>query len=94
MTTIAVGKWNYTLKSGAALRSAIGDGDAQMVVLHLITCYRELLDEEYIDADDYEQYVEEVRECIEDDEVDEDAVDYELHEFYDLCDALRVWIPF
>lgn len=93
MITIAVGKWNYTLKSGEALRHAIADGDGQMVVLHLITCYRELLDAGYIDANDYERYVEEIRECIEDDEVDVDAVNYELHEFYDLCDALRVWVP-
>lgn len=85
-------KWNYTLTAGKGLRSAIADEDPQMVLLHLITCYRELHDAEYIDADDYEQYVDEVRECIDDDEVDVDAVDYELHEFYDLCDALRVWI--
>ncbi len=86
-------KWNYTLTAGKGLRSAIGDGDAQMVLLHLIVCYRELLDAKCIDTDDYEHYTEEVRQCVYGAEIDEDEVDYELSEFYDLCDALRVWIP-
>ena len=84
--------WNYTLKSGSLLRDAINEGDLQQVQSSLIDCYDELHNQDLIDDDDYESYVEDVRMLDASDEDAEDEFDYQLNEFYDLCDNLNVWV--
>lgn len=86
-------KWNYVLAGGRDLRKAIDEGDVQAVVLHLESCYKELLKAGLIDEYDYDRFEDEAHLSLYGDEIDEDDVDYEMSEFYDLCDALRVWIP-
>lgn len=84
-------KWNYKLKCGSKLRKVIYDGEC-MKTLELIRCaYDELLKRKLIDKDDYESYTEDFDLY---DEDDEDSINYELDNLYDLCDALRVWVPF
>lgn len=85
-------KWQYTLKSGSLLRDAIDEGDLQQVQSSLIDCYDELHNQDLIDDDDYESYVEDVRMLDASDEDAEDEFDYQLNEFYDLCDNLNVWV--
>lgn len=82
-------KWNYTLKSGVALRDAIDSGDTKAVLANLRRCYRELTKSGFIDAYDFERYTEDLELIDETDYVD---VDYELDNLYDLCDSLRVWV--
>ena len=83
-------KWEYTLRCGKDLRDAIHAGDTFGVLDALHDCYDELYDEGFIDDYDYESWTEELDDV---DPDDEDEVDYQLNEFYDLCDNIRVWIP-
>lgn len=86
--------WNYTLKCGNALRTAIDNGDAEEVINQLWNGYKELLEADIIDDMDYENYTEDLidSEYWEEDEL-EDNVDWALDNFYDLCDNVSVWIP-
>lgn len=91
-------RWNYTLKCGKALRNAIHSGDSYETIEQLRRAYQELLDAGIIDEYDYESYTEDFDMYIgSDDEYDEyddieESIDYELGEFYDLCDNLGVWV--
>ena len=85
-------KWNYTLKCGTELREAINSGDCMESLRLLDKAYQELKRAKIIDADDYERYTEDF--WLYDEDVTEEDVDFELSNFYDLCDSLRVWIPF
>ena len=92
-------KWSHELQSGRMLRKAIQSGDMASVLKALLSCYEELRDAEIIDEYDFERYTEDFELYLYDD-FDEDSwddpeelVDYELGEFYDLCDNLNVWIP-
>lgn len=86
-------KWNYTLKNGVQLREAIHNEDAARVLEELKVCYKELLKAKQIDGDDYDSYIDQI-EGYDEDDIDEFTVDYELSEFYDLCDNLRIWVEF
>lgn len=86
-------RWEYTLKSGRKLRSSIKDGDPMKVLDMLRQSYKELLDAGIIDDSDYESYIEDFELYDADDEDIEESVDYELDNFFDLCDNLRVWVP-
>lgn len=94
----AQGKWQYDLKCGEALRQAIDDGEHVEIIKLLDKAYRELVDAGIIDEDDYERYTEDFELYLYDDFEDWDdpdgTVDYELSNFYDLCDDIGVWIPF
>lgn len=84
--------WSYTIKSGAKLRRAIEEEGYEAVKEALIDCYSELFNEGLIDEDDYDTWTSDI-EII--DTSDEDGavdLDYELDEFYDLCDNLNVWV--
>lgn len=91
-TTITSGRWNYQLKHGSALRNAINSGDAEDVLDQLLKSYEELRDEGLIDEDDFERYTGDFEMYDVDDEDFEDDIDYELDDFYDLCDNIGVWI--
>ena len=83
-------RWNYTLKCGKALRDAIKAEDIPEIFNQLKRAYQELLAKGLIDEYDYEEYTEDFE--FYSDEEDEETVDYELGDFYDLCDNLGVWV--
>lgn len=90
-------KWKYTLNSGSALREAINNDDSEQVVKCLLLCYEELLNKlDEWDEADYEIDIHDsigvlkAYELCPDD--DEDYINDQLDEFYDLCDELRAWI--
>lgn len=85
-------KWNYRLKCGVELRDAIHEEDCERAIAVLEKAYRELVNAEIIDDFDFDRYTEEFM-MYAADGIDEDDANYELSEFYDLCDALGVWIP-
>lgn len=90
-------RWNYELRTGRALRQAIENGDYADVLVQLENAYAELRDHGYIDEDDYDRYTESFMDYLEDDTFDDDeefeeTVDFELSEFYDLCDNIGVWV--
>lgn len=82
-------KWNYVLN--VPLRDAIHSGDAIKVIDVLKDAYFELMDAGILDRSEYETLEEDLG-LYGDDVEDEDA-DFELTEFYDLCDSAGVWIP-
>lgn len=86
---IQANKWRYTLKNSKALRSAINSEDMTEVLKQIFAGYEELRDEGLIDEDDFESYTSDFELYLDD---PEDTVDYELSNFYDLCDNIGVWI--
>lgn len=86
-------RWSYTLKSGSALRLAIKDESPMGVINSLKKAYTELKDAGLIDEYDFDSYISDLEIYEEDDDDIEESADFELDNFYDLCDYLRVWIP-
>lgn len=86
-------RWSYTLKSGSELRSAIDNEDPMGVIFALQNAYAELRDAGIIDEYDFDSYTGDFELYEEDDDDIEETANYELDNFYDLCDALKVWIP-
>lgn len=82
----------YNLSDSVAskLRTAADESDVVGVLNALISAYEELYDAGIIDIDDYERYVEEV-DFVDPDDIDE--AEYQLQEFFDLCDNIGIFIP-
>ena len=91
--------WNVTIVSGSKLRNAIESEDITEIIPSLIDCYKELASK----VNDVERYAEEDIAELEfilqdyisdeiDDEEAEDAVDYKLSGFYDLCDSVGAFV--
>ena len=88
-------RWEYTLKCGKSLRDAIEAEDYEEVLQTLGDAYMELYLADLIDEDECDEWREGVISLMDDLDEDgiEDEIDFQLSEFYDLCDNLRVWIP-
>lgn len=84
-------RWKYELKCGKKLRKAINESTPYDVLNVLRDAYGELLGNGIIDEDDFDRWTSDFE--LYDEDVDEYDVDYELGEFYDLCDNLGIWIP-
>lgn len=87
-------RWTYTLKNGKKLRDAINSEDAKKVAEELINSYKELFEQGLIDEYDYKTWTEDI-EWLDLDTDSEDAfenINYELGNFYDLCDNINVWV--
>lgn len=87
--------WRYTLRNGAKLRNAIDLEDGEGIRDALLACYKELLDKDFIDEYDYDDWTEEIRDADWEDEygnLDDDAIDFELDQLYDLCDNIDVFV--
>lgn len=96
--------WKYKLKSGKALRDAINAEDNVDTLNALRDCFEEIhraMPDMY-DEDELEDDINEIENQLDNcenyadydmtlDDV-EDAVNYMLEEFYDLCDAYRIWV--
>lgn len=82
--------WKYTIPQELAntFRAAIENSDLEDLKESIDRIYSWMLEEELIDEDDYESYSESVMAA-----EDEDDLDYELSDLYDLCDNLAIWIP-
>lgn len=86
-------RWKYNLKSGVALRQAIDNEDVEGTLEALRNCYQELLDNDIIDDWDYEKGIDGIEEFAFWDEEDYiENTDYELSNFFDLCDNLGIWV--
>lgn len=87
--------WKYSLKSARPLHRAIYSGSLHDVLEMLKVAYRELLQNGLIDADDYSSYTEDFElygYAFDGYDDPEDMANYELNNFYDLCDNIGVWI--
>lgn len=85
------GNWNYTLKSGVALRNAIDSEDVDEILTQLHNAYDELHSVGIIDDLDFSRAVDDLDDVELADDI-EDAIDFELTNLYDLCDNLNVWV--
>ncbi len=97
-------KWKYELESGANLRKAIDDDDNVLTLDALAECYKEIhrrmpeaygkyelendLDEienQRDNLENHDEYEMSLKDC-------EDDINYLLRDFYDFCDANRIWV--
>lgn len=96
-------KWDYTLKVGRKLRSAIASGDIPVILNQIENAYIEIHDEfpQYLTTEDLDEIIEEIEEVRQDctDSSDwefpydaEENVDYLLDNLYNLCDDMRIWV--
>lgn len=86
--------WDYTLRTGAELRDAIHREDLRDIILALRKGHEELHSVGLIDEWELDTYTEDFEMYLDDtDDLNDETVNYELGNFYDLCDSLRVWIP-
>lgn len=89
-------KWDKTCKKFSAVREMIREADTIGIMKSLLNICRDYSkDEEYDFAYDFETLGDEIEdELLDEDNVreDEDIADYYLGEFYDLCDAARIWL--
>ena len=96
-------QWKHQLSNGMEIRQAIEDEDYHALRKALLSAYSEIHDmmPDEFDAKDYDDAMSEIDFL--DTKPDEDAGvtaedlednwNYELSDFYDLCDALDIWIP-
>lgn len=91
-------KWNYELseKTARFLRNAIRDDDFLAVCVALQQAYQEINEmcPEYYDEYDLQEDIEEIDYIDTEDAYAEDEINYALNDFYDLCDNLRIWVPY
>ena len=89
-------KWRITCIEFSKVRDMISDKRSVKEILNeLLNVCRKYSDEDkYNFADDFQELTEEIEEALEYDDIDEENCDYFLSEFYDLCDAVRIWLDF
>ena len=91
-------RWDYEISEETArfLRNAIRDEDCGAICVALQQAYQEINEmcPEYYDEYDLQNDLEDLDYIDCDVEGAEDEINYELSEFYDLCDTLRIWVPF
>ena len=94
--TLTERRWNAVIRACIELRDALSADrlDVERVREAIIACYDELYDKGLIDDYDHDEWTEEVRDCDFESEwgIDEDAIDYELDELYDLCDNIGAFL--
>ena len=90
-------RWDFELNKNIALalRDAIRNEDLEAICATLQMAYQEIngICPEYYDDNDLMWDIEDLDYLDVDGEGAEDEIDYELSRFYDLCDALKIWIP-
>lgn len=96
-------QWKHQLSNGMEIRQAIEDEDYHALRKALLAAYSEIHDmmPDEFDDKDYDDAMSEIDllDTKPDEDADitaedlEDSWNYELSDFYDLCDALDIWIP-
>lgn len=86
-------RWEKRCKEFKAVRDAINNEDYTAIMSGLLNICKEYAKQGnsiWDWGDDFERLAEDMEIDLED--VDEELVNYYLDEFYDLCDAARVWL--
>lgn len=88
-------KWNYEIdkNTALALRDAIESDDGVAIAAMIQSIYQEMMDlipEDIISDEELQDYIDEI-DGIDDD--DEEEINYQLSNLYDLCDNLGIWLP-
>ena len=82
-------KWNYTLPNSKDLRKAIEDEDSDAIFREIINAYKWM---EIHFSEDNSSEICQVEDDLEVEAFDEDSVNMHLEDFWDACDARRVWV--
>ena len=89
-------KWVKTCKEFSDVRELIRKADSVGIMKSILNiCRKYSRDKEFDFAYDFETLGDEIEvELLDEEDVkeDEDVADYYLGEFYDLCDAARIWL--
>ena len=89
-------KWERTCREFTKVRELIKEVDTVGIMEALLKiCRKYSADEDYDFAFDFDCLADDIEMELEDKEnimEDKDIVDYYLSEFYDLCDAARIWL--
>ena len=89
-------KWIKTCKEFSDVRELIKEADSVGIMKSILNiCRKYSMDKEFDFAYDFETLGDEIEdELLDEDNVmeDEDVTNYYLGEFYDLCDAARIWL--
>lgn len=97
-------KWVYKLNNGKALRDAVDEDDFLETLLVLRKCYEEIHKHipDIYDEDDLAENIDDIENQIDNlnnyEEYDmtlddcEDEINDLLNDFYNFCDAMRIWV--
>lgn len=83
--------WVMTCTEFKGVRKAIEDENSTLIISQLIAICDKYAKKKWDFAEDYERMAEDLRE-VDAEELDDEDVDFYLHDFYDLCDSARVWL--
>ena len=84
-------QWTKKCKEFIEVREAISEGRTQDIIEMLIKICDKYGKQKWLYAEAFATLSEEIQEDV-DGDADEDTVDFWLNEFYDLCDAAKVWL--
>jgi hypothetical protein len=82
-------KWKYTLPNSKELRKAIEDEDSDKIFREIINAYK-WMETHFGEDNSFE--IRHVEDDLEVEAFDEDIVNMHLEDFWDACDARRVWV--
>lgn len=82
-------KWKYTLPNSKELRKAIEDEDSDAIFREIINAYK-WMETHFSENNSFE--INHVEDDLKVEAFDEDSVNMHLEDFWDACDARRVWV--
>ena len=83
--------WKKKCMEFTEVRKAINEGRTKDIIEMLIKICDKYGKQKWLYAESFATLSEEIQEEV-DGDADEDTVDFWLNEFYDLCDAAKVWL--
>ena len=82
-------KWNYNLPNSKELRQAIEDEESELIYKEILKAY-EWMETHF--GEDNSSEILQVEDDLEVEAFDDDSVNMHLEDFWDACDARRVWV--
>ena len=83
-------KWVKTCEEFVIVREAIDREDYNAIMHGLLAICKKYAEEDWEWKEEFGRMAEELEIDV-DDDLDEETVEYYLNDFYNLCDAARVW---
>ena len=84
-------KWDKRCTEFKKVREYINAEENDKILPALLDICKKYAEEDWDFADDFDRLAEDI-EVVADDDLDDDDIDFYLDDFYDLCDAARVWL--
>lgn len=84
-------RWTKRCIEFTKVREYINAEENEKILPALLDICKKYAKENWDFADDFDSLAEDI-EVVVDDDLDDDDIDFYLCDFYDLCDAARVWL--